>query len=81
MTSFPHLPTRILKFYREVLTVFSHVPSLNSLQTTFLSEEYIPGAASGGGEGKQNAHSKYWGGGGKPLIARLQLMGLLAVTS
>lgn len=67
MTSFPHLPIRILKFYTEVLTGFSHVPSPNSLNTTFLSQGCIPGVASGSGEGKWNAHSKPWGGDGSTL--------------
>lgn len=67
MTSFPHLPTRILKFYTEVLTGFSRGPSPNSFNATFLSQGCILGVASGSGEGKWNAHSKPWGGGGSTL--------------
>lgn len=40
------------------LTGFGHVPSPDILITPLLSQGFILGAASGNGEGKQNAHSK-----------------------
>lgn len=58
-TSIPlHLPTRILKIYRETLTRSSVHGGWDSIITTFLSQVFILGAASGSGEGKQNTHSK-----------------------
>lgn len=42
MTSFPHLPTRILKFYTEVLTGFSRGPSPNSFNATFFISRVYP---------------------------------------
>lgn len=81
MTGFPHVPTTILKTYTEAFTGFSHVPSPDSLYTTFLSQECILGAASESGKGKQNAHSKHRGAGGEPPGASVQLLGPRTVTS
>lgn len=49
---------QILKVYIEVLTGISYIYHPDSLNTTFLSQGYILGAASGKGEGKWNTHSK-----------------------
>ena len=58
MSRFLHPPTIILKVYIEALTGFSHVYHPDGLNTTFLCQGCILGAASGNREGKKYIYSK-----------------------
>lgn len=64
---------QILKVYLETLTGFSHMPSLDRLNTAFLTQGYILGAASRSKESKWNAHPKAQEREELP-IARVQFM-------
>lgn len=73
-----HLPTKSQKCY-EALTGFCHVYGPDSLNTTSVSQGYIPEAVSGRGEGRQNPHSKDREKDEEPPIAGVQLMVYLAI--
>ena len=49
---------KIINLYREGLTGFSHVVSIDNLNSTFLFQGYIVGAASERREGNLNAYFK-----------------------
>ena len=52
----PHLPTRILKAYREALTASGHVFSPDGLSTTLLSQGCVLKKSCHGGNGGWNVH-------------------------
>lgn len=59
---------QILTIYIEVLTGFNHIFRPDGLNTIFLSQGCVLGAASWSKEGKWNPHSKNRRGGKEPLI-------------
>ena len=76
-----YLPTRILKVYVEALTGLSQGSCPGGFNNTLLSQAYVLVNGSHYGNGGQNIHFKDRGGSKQPLIAWVQLIGQLTVTS
>lgn len=73
------LPIRILKVHIEVSGRSDHVPSLDSLINTLLSQVCRLETDSYYGNDGQNIRSKVRGEGEDPLIAQVWLQGQMAV--